>query len=182
MAASPVIHNSGNNEWYTPREVVSLVHAFFKPYGGIDLDPASSLMANTNIGAKRIYTVQDDGLAAHNSWACDTLFMNPPYGRPLFKQFVDRFLQEYANKAFKRGALLCNNNTETEAGQALLIASDAVLFFGGRLKFLDATNNVKNTPTQGQMLLFFGLDDLDMASRDFCNKAHAMGVLLVKPS
>jgi hypothetical protein len=46
-------------EWITNRDLVDSAHLLM---GGIDLDPASSEMANTYVNAKNFYTVMDDGL------------------------------------------------------------------------------------------------------------------------
>ena len=51
---------------------------------------------------------------------------------------------------------LCNNATETIAGQTLLARADAVCFLGGRVRFLDASLQPAKTPLQGQMVCYWG--------------------------
>lgn len=58
-----VANNSGNNEWYTPAEYVEAARSVL---GKIELDPASSEIANQTIKAKKFYTSEDDGLS--ESW------------------------------------------------------------------------------------------------------------------
>ena len=46
-------------EWITNRDLIDSAHYVM---GGIDLDPASSKVANEYVGAKEFYTIKDDGL------------------------------------------------------------------------------------------------------------------------
>lgn len=67
-------HSSNSREHYTPRDVIEACSWLMN---GIDLDPASTSLANTVVGAKRIYTVQDDGLL--KPWY-GKAYLNPPGG------------------------------------------------------------------------------------------------------
>jgi len=55
-----VAFNTGNNERYTPADIIEDAR---KVLGTIDLDPASSELANETVKASKIYTAEDDGLA-----------------------------------------------------------------------------------------------------------------------
>lgn len=72
-------HSSESNEHYTPREYVEAARELL---GGIDLDPASSAIANETVQAERWYEVDDDGLS--RPWLARTdqarVFINPPGG------------------------------------------------------------------------------------------------------
>lgn len=68
-------HSSATNEHYTPDIVVAPAR---RVLGGIDLDPASCEEANMRVGAAKIWTLADDGLA--QPWH-GRVFVNPPGGR-----------------------------------------------------------------------------------------------------
>lgn len=72
--------DSGDVERYTPKIIVEAARAVM---GGIELDPASSPMANRTVKAARIYTKHDSGLT--HQWITRSLWLNHPYGRSLKK-------------------------------------------------------------------------------------------------
>lgn len=67
-------HSSSSNEHYTPPEIVDAAR---NTMGQIDLDPASSAVANRHIQASKIFTKKNDGLL--QEWH-GTVFLNPPGG------------------------------------------------------------------------------------------------------
>lgn len=72
------LHLAKSSEWYTPPEVSAAARAVLG--GAPDLDPASCPIANINVGARRIFTIADDGLS--RPWGSrderSTVFLNPP--------------------------------------------------------------------------------------------------------
>lgn len=84
-------HSSATNEHYTPSSVVEPARALL---GGFDLDPASCLEANARVQARRIYTIEDDGLA--QEWEGLT-FLNPPGGK--LKRAGDRWVPTKGGKS-----------------------------------------------------------------------------------
>lgn len=141
-----VAHNSGENEWYTPPEILAAAR---KVMGGIDLDPASSHVANKAVRAKVYFTAEENGL--EHRWL-GRVWMNPPYAQPLISQFCEKLLHE----APKQAIVLVNNGTETKWGQGLLERCDAVCFPSGRIRFVDVDGNPGGAPLQGQMICYFG--------------------------
>lgn len=69
--------SSGDVEIYTPPNILKAIRQTFdRP---IDLDPASCLVANETVQARRFFSKEDNGLS--QSWAADTLWLNHPFNR-----------------------------------------------------------------------------------------------------
>ena len=144
-----VAYNSGNNEWYTPKEFIEAATAVM---GCIDLDPASSEIANKTVGAKRIYTIEDNGL--EKPWF-GNVWLNPPYASDLIGKFADKLVDEL--KHIKQAIVLVNNATETEWFYTMVTQATAVCFPRSRVKFYTPSGTT-GAPLQGQAILYFGPD------------------------
>ena len=143
-----VANNSGNNEWYTPAQFVGAARAVM---GGIDLDPASSEIANETVQAARIFTANDNGL--EQEWPVCRIWMNPPYAQPLMGQFAARFASEIRKGS--EGVVLVNNATETAWFQEIAAECSAICFPKTRIRFLDPNGN-PGAPLQGQAIIYCG--------------------------
>lgn len=149
VAAGPHIgHNAGENEWYTPREYIEAAREVM---GEIDLDPASSEIANSVVRAKRFYADTDDGL--EQDWE-GRVFMNPPYASELIKLFIEKFCDEVAAGHVTEGIVLVNNATETAWFASVTAVADRLCLPLGRIKFWNPDK--KSTPLQGQAILYSG--------------------------
>jgi hypothetical protein len=75
---------SGDPEYYTPSTWVERARNVL---GTIDLDPASNEVAQRTIKATTWFDKESDGL--QQPWR-GNIWLNPPYGRGLIDQFVEK--------------------------------------------------------------------------------------------
>jgi ParB family chromosome partitioning protein len=122
-------HNSGKYEWYTPKKFIDAARNVM---GSIDLDPASSQIANKVIQATTIYTEQDSGLV--HPWS-GNIWMNPPYNNSLVGEFTRKLVEDLSN--INQACVLVNNATETRWFKYISGKCDMMCQVTGRIKFLD---------------------------------------------
>jgi hypothetical protein len=162
ISGAHVGHNSGDNEWYTPPDII---RAARRVMGGIDLDPASSLEAQEQVGAGEFLT---DGLNA--PWR-GRVWLNPPYAQPLISQFIEKLVSE---PGIEQAVVLVNNATETEWCQKLMRWAVAYCFPNGRVKFWHPQKI--SAPLQGQLICYFG------TSQSFIDEFSFYGVCAARVS
>ena len=139
--------SQGNNDWYTPRIYVEAARTVM---GGIDLDPASSDIAQATVKATTYFTAETNSL--DKPWH-GRVWMNPPFSMPLIQQFVDKLLAEWRELRVSQAIVLTNNGTETEWFQALLNATAGVCFPSARIKFYSPVRT-SSSPRQGQAIFY----------------------------
>lgn len=165
-----VANNSGDNEWYTPQEYVDSARAVL---GSIDLDPASSEIAQRTVEASTFFTADDDGLS--QDWS-GNVFLNPPYARELIGRFTEKLCGEVKRGAVRSAIMLTNNSTDTSWFRLASSHATAVCFFHGRISFIHRDGQ-PGKPLQGQMGLYFGND-----AAKFVQVFNAHGSCWMKPS
>lgn len=138
---------TGNAENYTPVAVIDKVKTVL---GGIDLDPASCEIAQEVVKAKTYYTVDDDGL--NKPWK-GRVFLNPPYGMPLIRDFTDKLVDELP--AITAAILLTNDQTDTLWWQKSATNANLICLPQGRLHFT-TPDGKETSPTNGQSFFYFG--------------------------
>jgi phage N-6-adenine-methyltransferase len=145
---SHLSQNSGNNEWYTPSYIISAAR---NTMGSIDLDPASSIIANQTVMAEKYYTQENDGLMQR--WF-GNIWLNPPYSRSLISQFSSAVIKKRGD--YNQAIVLVNNSTETRWFQDLLRNCNEFCSINGRIKFVGIDGRTGGTSLQGQIILYFG--------------------------
>jgi phage N-6-adenine-methyltransferase len=140
---------TGENEWYTPKEYVEAAR---KALGVIELDPASSEIAQQIVKAKHFYTKERDGLS--RKWE-GRVWLNPPYSQPAVQQFIEKLVAEVKARAVTEAVLLTHNYTDTEWFHIAARACSLICFTRGRIKFVGADGSIA-APTQGQAFFYFG--------------------------
>lgn len=140
-------HSSGNNEWYTPPQWVTLARNVM---GGIDLDPASSDAAQTRIQAATYYTIQDDGLSKH--WF-GRVWLNPPYSK--MRPWVSKAIASYDAKDVTEAILLVRPAVGA-SWYSTLTARFCRAEPLGRIKFVGKDGSQQPKPVHGNTFFYLG--------------------------
>lgn len=167
------VHNhraqgTGENEWYTPQEHIDAAR---KVLGTIDLDPASSEIANQRVQAGRIFTLADDGLT--KEWG-GRVWMNPPYAQPHIANFIEKLAGEYEAGRVTEAIALTHNYTDTVWFHRAALSCAAICFTRGRIGFL-SPDGKRAAPTQGQAFFYFG-SKVDRFIDAFCRVGFVVEV------
>ncbi len=103
--------------------------------GRIDLDPASSVMAQEKVRADRFFTIEDNGL--RQEWH-GNVWLNPPYAKPNIALFASKMVAEFRSGRVKAAVMLTHNFTDTKWFHELLATANAICFTRGRIGFVNA--------------------------------------------
>lgn len=142
-----IANNSGNNEWYTPAEIIEAAR---KAMGSIDTDPASNDIAQKVVKSESYYTIETNGL--DKTWT-GNVWLNPPYSGDLIGRFIDKLCSERCN--YEQAIVLVNNATETEWFNKIIGIASAVCFLKSRVKFW-MPDGKTGAPLQGQAIIYIG--------------------------
>jgi hypothetical protein len=141
----------GQVDWFTPPRYLDAVRAVL---GTIDLDPASSELAQQYVQATRYFT--QDGL--DQPWE-GGVFVNPPYGSPFIGPFTAKMIESWQDGTMREGILLTNSSTDARWYQATLRACVIACLVQGRIAFLEVAKGQlvprRSTPL-GQTFFYFG--------------------------
>jgi ParB family chromosome partitioning protein len=145
-----VTRNTGEQEWVTPPQYLDAARAVL---GGIDLDPASCILAQETVQAKQYYTREEDGLK--QEWK-GRVWLNPPYSADAVEAYINKLLHHVDTGAVTAGIVLCNNASDTKWYHSLLKSAAAICVVRGRIAFVNPKNQTAGKPLQGQTLFYLG--------------------------
>jgi phage N-6-adenine-methyltransferase len=148
------------NEWYTPWPIIEKACNVFG--GAIDLDPASSAVAQETVKARQYFDKDQNGLL--HQWH-GRVWLNPPYERLLIGRFINKLLAEWHASRVTACIALTHNFTDTIWFHDAMSAADVVCFTQGRIKFYGSGDAI-STATQGQALFYFG-PEVETFKREF---------------
>lgn len=137
-----------SDDWYTPPGYIEAARSVM---GGIDLDPASSELAQSIVKADSYFTKTINSL--HQPWH-GRIWLNPPYSMP--GRFVGKLITEYLDRRIDQAIILVNNDSDTGWFHDLLNTAAAVYFTRGRIQFFSPIRAGKSGPRQGQAFFYFG--------------------------
>ena len=143
----------GQVNWFTPPRYLDAVRAVM---GEIDLDPASSDIAQQYVLATRYFTEATDGL--DQPWR-GRVFVNPPYGHPLIRLFTAKMVESWQRRTIREGIMLTNSSTDARWYQAALKACVIACLVQGRIAFLEIADGQlvpKRSTPLGQTFFYFG--------------------------
>ena len=137
------------DDYYTPDEYMECIRAALG--GHIDLDPASHVVANRVVKAKRFYTKDQNGLL--QPWA-GRVYLNPPFSS--WPEWVPKVLSEVASGSVQEIVCLGAIRTITaQYFQPLLDRNDAFCIIRGRRGFWGIQTE-NDSPTDGHFLIYIG--------------------------
>lgn len=141
-------------EWYTPPEIIRLVHLLYHPFR-IDWDFASCEEANKIIQAKKYFTIEDNAL--EQQWKAKRAWLNPPYGKKV-AEFTHALIYGIEMGEIEQAILLINSNTCTKYWQQSAKHASAICFPSSRIKFIDEVGIQQTSPRYDNTLFYFGPD------------------------
>lgn len=144
------------NSWGTPQALFDALDDIFH----FTIDIAAS---KENAKCKRFYTIEDNGLS--KSWAGETVFCNPPYGKKLLEPWVKKaFLDtsfmgragEIENMPKAVVFILPARTSQPWFHKFCLYSS--VFFIRGRIGFVPPVGRTKlpTMPTEHHLVVVFG--------------------------
>ena len=146
------IFSSASEDWRTP---AIYTQAAREVMGAIDLDPASTALANREIGARKFYDKKADGLRRY--WR-GRVWLNPPYGRfgriSLATLWSEKLIAEHAAGRVEQAVMLAN--ASTDAAWFTPLWRYPICFVHRRIRFLHPDGMRSLVPTHPSVFIYIG--------------------------
>jgi predicted nucleic acid-binding Zn ribbon protein len=146
--AQLINQDSGDTEHYTP---VPIVEAARLVMGGIDLDPASSAIANETVRATEYYTKEMNGLKRR--WY-GRVWMNHPYSSADNKKWPWRLWDDYSHHHIEQACMICFASTSENWFR--IFYNYPICFISKRVQHIKDGVKVGKSPTKGSCVVYFG--------------------------
>jgi ParB-like chromosome segregation protein Spo0J len=150
IKTSQIKLTTGEFEWYTPAKYIEPAREVL---GDIDLDPASCMIAQKTVQARRFFTIDDDGLK--QEWH-GRVWMNPPYARGMITEFTGKLVSEYKAGRVTSAIMVVHSTTDTSWFQAAAHVASAICFTDGRTPFEKPDATPPGSGTLGSAFFYFG--------------------------
>lgn len=143
------LKSSTSVEWYTPEPILETARTVL---GRIDLDPASSALANEVVQADTYFAKDDDPDGLSQDWF-GRVWLNPPYGKGT-GLFTTKLVDEYSAGRVQAGILLINAYGFDAAwfeplwDWPLCFTRDRIVFY--------SPQRVSGGPANGNVLAYLG--------------------------
>ena len=156
---------SGDTEYYTPSFIVEAARkvmcsvecrnqiTLVEP-DQIELDPASSIQANKIVKAKRIFTIEDDGLT--KEWKAKTIWLNHPFSRKGNKLWIDKLVASYELYKFQACCITYACTSESWFQPLLQFPQ---CFLHPRTNYFLPDGSVKRGVTKGSVVTYLGWNE-----------------------
>jgi len=176
-------HTSNTQEWYTPK---AYLDAAKEVMGHIDLDPASSAIANSSVEATTYYTLEQDGLSKPWGHLDNTVkvFCNPPggklKGKSIPKMFWEKLIVEAELGYIAEAIFLAFSIELLQTSQLSYVtpaASHPICIPNRRIAFVDATGKPVKGNTHASAIIYVpGTVD---NSQKFCEVFKKFGSIVL---
>ena len=150
--------DSGDQEYYTDRLIIEAAR---NTMGSINLDPASSLRANSLIRADNIYTKQDDGLSM--DWF-GNVWMNHPFGRKENPLWINKLVSEYYKQNIEQAMCICF--AATSEGWFRPLHQFPQCYLIPRTNYYKPDGTKKVGVTKGSVVTYLG-ENIDRFAKEF---------------
>lgn len=143
-------------QWYTPADYIEAARDVL---GGIDLDPASSALANETVKAVEYFDELDDGLT--QTWR-GRVWLNPPYGKGS-GLFTTKLVDEHS-AGNVTAAILLLNAYGFDSGWFQPLWDHPICFTDHRIVFT-SPDRTTGGPANANIFIYLGPDEAQFVER-----------------